>query len=566
MSESLKEKLAQLKDLHDSGLLTDQEFSEQKAAVLTTTLGTTPAIPRAPDPLAGATTIGTPSDPLAGATTADQMSALPKRLGNYGIKGIIGTGGMGVVLRARHEEEDWAGQQGGDVAIKLIHPHIASDSDFRKRFFAEAALGKRFNHPSLVSVYDVLSEGAWLGVVMELVEGKELSASVVKGGVSLEHALELLKPLAAGLDHLHDGGVVHRDLKPANIIIRSDGRPVILDLGIAKDTTSEAPEMTKTMTAMGTSLWMAPEQADAKTVTRAADVYAFGAITYALLSGCLPWPEGESELRILTNKMIGKLEPLSKVSHIGQRVSDVVMLALSVDVAKRPSSCGEFVERLANDKQTRGAKKEEFRKVSETSNAQVKEVLRPVIAQRSLQDLLDKYIRSDDPVWVKKRDWFWKMMLVPAVLFLFWAGLRNSSPPEVNVPAQTALNVANLVVDSQKSGPSMTAAVSTLNSPSESVSEFNAVISTIKDGGYVSDTSLMALSCHELWVARNWIYGRHGYAFTTPKAQKYYGDQKGYSRKIQVKKSTVLRYLNTADKANRNKLTEMEKLNGCSKP
>ena len=268
----------------------------------------------------------------------DASAGLPSRLGNYRVLGLIGAGGMGTVVRARHVEEGWAAEQGGDVAIKLIHPQIASDADFRKRFFSEAALGKRVQHPGLARVYDVVSEGAWLGTILEYIEGQELSAWVRPGGIPVAEVVALLTPLAEALDHLHGQGIVHRDLKPANVKVRPDGRPVLLDLGIAKDLTGASGGQTKTMTTMGTSAWMAPEQADAKSVTAAADIYAFGLITYALLSGRMPWGEGESELRVLTNKMMGKLAPLSEARpDLPTVIHEAVNRVLSVEPDARPS-------------------------------------------------------------------------------------------------------------------------------------------------------------------------------------------------------------------------------------
>ena len=208
MSTDLKSKLAQLKELHELGLLTEAELAEQKRAALSAFMGTTP-VPAGPSALGGATRVEssaptpTPSDLLAGATSVDPTAGLPSRLGNYRVLGIIGAGGMGTVVRARHEREGWAKQQGGDVALKIIHPHIAADSSFQERFFAEAGLGRRVQHPGLATVYDVVSEGPWLGTILEYVEGKELTAWIRPGGLPVEEVLSLLTPLAEALDHLH---------------------------------------------------------------------------------------------------------------------------------------------------------------------------------------------------------------------------------------------------------------------------------------------------------------------------------------------------------------------------
>ena len=303
--------------------------------------------PPTPAPLSGPTRFEPPTPaPLSGPTRMDAPSAFPERLGNYRILGLVGSGGMGTVVRARHTEEGWALQQGGDVAIKLIHPHIATDPAFRSRFMSEAAMGRKVQHRGFVTTWDVLSEGAWLGTVMSLVVGEPLTNKVVPGGLPVSDVIRLLTPIAEALDYLHGLGIVHRDLKPANIVVRPDAQPVVLDLGIAKDAAA-LENHTRTMTTMGTSAWMAPEQADAKNVDGAADRYALGMIAYALLSGRLPWEEGTSEVGVLVSKMTGKLVPLAQVrAGLPSHVVAAVMKMVSLDAGARYATCAGFVGAL----------------------------------------------------------------------------------------------------------------------------------------------------------------------------------------------------------------------------
>jgi len=262
------------------------------------------------------------------------------------------------------------------VAIKLIHPHIASRPEFRRRFFAEAALGKRVQHPGLATVYDVVSEGAWLGTILEHVDGRELTAWIRPGGLPVAEAVALLTPLAAALDHLHSHSIVHRDLKPANVRVRPDGQPVLLDLGIAKDVSGASSGHTEAMTTMGTRAWMAPEQADAKSVTPAADVYALGLVTYTLLSGRLPWPESVTDHRILAYKLMGKLTPLSEVlPGVSAAGASAVMGALAVEPSRRPASCGALVAALSSPKNGE-AEAAEMRRLREAAEALVAEATR----------------------------------------------------------------------------------------------------------------------------------------------------------------------------------------------
>ena len=298
------------------------------------------------DPGAVSTPAGV-ADP--GATRIDALGALPQRIGMYRVLGLVGAGGMGTVVRARHVTEDWAARQGGDVAIKIVHAHLAADAGFRERFFAEAELGRRVTHASLVPTWDVVEEGGWLGTVMSLVEGEPLTTRVRAGGLPVGDVVALLGPIAEALDHLHANGIVHRDLKPANILVRPDGRAVLLDLGIAKDTRA-AEQHTRTMTSMGTSAWMAPEQADAKHVDGAADRYALGLVAYALLAGRLPWDADASEARVLVVKLTGALAPLDTVrAGLPAHVGPAVMKMLALAAGERFGTCGGFVGALGRE-------------------------------------------------------------------------------------------------------------------------------------------------------------------------------------------------------------------------
>ncbi|MCP4805902.1 MAG: serine/threonine protein kinase [Proteobacteria bacterium] len=336
MSE-LEGKLTQLKRLLELGLIDEADFAVQKRALLTAGLAVAP-------PLAGATSV---ASPLSGSTQIAD-GALPERLGSYVVLGELGAGGMGRVVRARHVEEGWARRQGGDVAIKLIQPQIASEPGFRERFFAEAELGRKVSHASVASVFDVVADGDHLACVMSLVEGRDLTEFVRPGGMPLDEVLALLRPLAQALDHLHGLGIIHRDLKPANVKVRADGTPVLLDLGIAKDM-GQDDGLTHTSTAMGTLEWMAPEQMDAKHAGPAADRYALGLIAYALLSGRMPWGDESSPARVHVRKLTGDLTPLGKIRpDLAGALSEAVGRMTALEPSRRPSSSARFVQDLAS--------------------------------------------------------------------------------------------------------------------------------------------------------------------------------------------------------------------------
>ena len=173
------------------------------------------------------------------------MSADDLLAGCYRTLRLIGTGGMARVFLA---EDQRLGRQ---VAVKRLHAH--SPEDIARRFQRrEARLGAALNHPNLVAVYDVETDGESVLIVMEYVEGTDLAAKVCKAGrLAPERAASVITDVAAALDAVHDKGIVHRDVKPANVLIRSDGTAKLADLGIA--TLSEGTSITASGTVRGTA-------------------------------------------------------------------------------------------------------------------------------------------------------------------------------------------------------------------------------------------------------------------------------------------------------------------------
>jgi eukaryotic-like serine/threonine-protein kinase len=215
------------------------------------------------------------------------MLAAGTRLGPYEILSAIGAGGMGEVYRARDPKLN------RDVAIKVLPDLFAADPERLARFEREAQVLASLNHPNIAHVYGVEHRA----LVMELVEGEDLSQRLARGAMPMDEVFPIAKQIADALEAAHEQGIVHRDLKPANIKVRPDGTVKVLDFGLAKamEPTRSAGDLVNspTLTAratqqgliVGTAAYMPPEQARGKTVDKRADIWAFGCVLYEMLGG-----------------------------------------------------------------------------------------------------------------------------------------------------------------------------------------------------------------------------------------------------------------------------------------
>jgi serine/threonine protein kinase len=215
------------------------------------------------------------------------------RLSVYEIITPIGEGGMGQVYRARDTKLD------RDVAIKILPEAFAHDADRLARFTREAKTLAALNHPHIAGIYGLEESGGVSALVMELVEGDDLSQRIARGAIPLHEALPIARQIAEALEAAHEQGIIHRDLKPANVKVREDGTVKVLDFGLAKamepisamssshsmSPTITTPAMTQLGMILGTAAYMSPEQARGKTVDKRADIWAFGCVLYEMLAG-----------------------------------------------------------------------------------------------------------------------------------------------------------------------------------------------------------------------------------------------------------------------------------------
>jgi serine/threonine protein kinase/Tol biopolymer transport system component len=210
------------------------------------------------------------------------------RLGDYEIQSLLGAGGMGEVYRARDL------RLRRDVAIKVLPAFVSSDPERLRRFEQEATAAAALNHPNILGVHQMGTHEGAPYLVSELLEGETLRELVKRGPLAVRKAVDHAVQIARGMSAAHEKGIVHRDLKPENLFVTKDGRMKILDFGLAKLThprttfDHDAPtvsEGTEPGVVMGTVGYMSPEQVCGKTADHRADIFAFGAVLYEMLSG-----------------------------------------------------------------------------------------------------------------------------------------------------------------------------------------------------------------------------------------------------------------------------------------
>ena len=245
------------------------------------------------------------TDTLIGTVMADRYEILEK----------LGTGGMGLVYKAKHLLMKRL------VAIKLMLPQYASNATALKRFQHEAQAASHLNHPNILTVYDfgVTPQGLPY-LVMDLLEGTDLSAVLeAEGHLRADRAINIFSQTCAALAHAHQKNVVHRDLKPGNImLIENEGKRdwvQIVDFGMAKILSAvdgEREDLTKAGEVFGSPMYMSPEQCMAKELDARSDIYSLGCVMYRTLTGC-PAVAGSTAMECFNKHANGEPEPFASV-------------------------------------------------------------------------------------------------------------------------------------------------------------------------------------------------------------------------------------------------------------
>jgi serine/threonine protein kinase/Tfp pilus assembly protein PilF len=239
------------------------------------------------------------------------------KLGRYEIRSQLGTGGMGEVYLAQDTKLDRS------VALKILPPDLAEDSDRMSRFVREAKSASALNHPNIITIHEIGELNGLHFIATEYIEGETLKSRLEVETLSLKSTLEIALQVVSALDAAHRAGIVHRDVKPDNIMVRGDGIVKVLDFGLLKLTAADRAKVdsegvtkmqvrTSVGVIMGTTAYMSPEQARGQEMDARTDIWSFGCVLYEMLTNEQAF-QGETMTDVLAN--IIHREPISILAH-----------------------------------------------------------------------------------------------------------------------------------------------------------------------------------------------------------------------------------------------------------
>jgi eukaryotic-like serine/threonine-protein kinase len=288
----------------------------------------------------------TPAMEVAARALASEKSANPQsslagqRILHFRLEEKIGEGGMGVVHRA------WDEKLRRVVAIKTLPHELVADPERKKRFVKEARTASALNHPNIVTVHEIISDGERDFIVMEYVDGKTLDLKIAGKAIGYGDILRFAIQIADALTAAHSAGIVHRDLKPANVLVTESGLVKVLDFGLAKLTEREAQPAMDASTAlvtaegriMGTAAYMSPEQAEGKPVDERSDVFSFGGVLYEMATGRRPF-KGSSSMATISAILSRDPDPIGR--HVPSGFAKLVERCMRKDPFRRAQHMGD---------------------------------------------------------------------------------------------------------------------------------------------------------------------------------------------------------------------------------
>lgn len=269
--------------------------------------------------------------------------------GRYQLTKLIGSGGMADVYVA-HDSV-----LGRKVAIKVLNEELAANKKFSQRFKQEAKSASSMDHPNIVQVLDAgeTTETDENGVkhtyaflVMEYVDGLELSKLVARGPLKVPEAIRVTKELLSAVEFAHNKGIVHRDIKPDNIMLTRAGKVKVLDFGIARAVAETFDDIATTTSILGTAAYFSPEQAQGQKVDIRTDIYAIGIVLFEMLTGKIPFT-GDTAVAVAHQHIHAHPPAPSSINpKVSLALDQVVFTALAKDKADRFQTTAEFGREL----------------------------------------------------------------------------------------------------------------------------------------------------------------------------------------------------------------------------
>ncbi len=254
--------------------------------------------------------------------------------GNYRVLSIAGSGGMGVVYRARDQRLDRT------VALKFLPPELNASDREKDRFLREARTASSLDHPNIGVIHGIeeTAEGLTF-IVMAFYEGSSLAQRIRKGPFKVREAMGIARQMAQGLGDAHAHGIVHRDVKPSNVMLTASGLVKIVDFGLARAMTEQTASQTGVT---GTVRYMSPEQAMDRAVDQRCDIWALGVVFGEMLTGSTPF-HAESITAMLFSILN---EPPKGLEGVHPALQPILYRALAKDPERRYESCAEFLADL----------------------------------------------------------------------------------------------------------------------------------------------------------------------------------------------------------------------------
>lgn len=262
----------------------------------------------------------------------------PRTIGQYRTTERLATGGAGEVYAGIDTKV------GREVAIKFLRPELASDPSYVDRFLAEAKSLGRLNHPNIATLYALPQEDDHVCMIMELVRGRTVEQIIQdrRGPLGIRESLAILVQVADGLSYAHEEGVIHRDIKPSNLMVTASGRVKIMDFGIARVRGSD--RMTRAGSAVGTPLYMSPEQCRGLEGDDRSDTYSLAIVLYELLAGAPPF-KGATDFELTKAHLSTQPPPLiPRIAGVEPPLESAIMTALSKRPEQRFPSIRSFCD------------------------------------------------------------------------------------------------------------------------------------------------------------------------------------------------------------------------------